>query len=203
VAVPRLACRVTAGATAQESGSFASSKIFIRVLTLRQEVRERGKGCNECIAETFRWNPVGTQSHPVEPGRQPEASLARRPAMAAAKRRQRLLRPCYRAPKLPHRGSPRRTMVRGPRRHTATAWCAWSCRGLRTGHRHTEIPQEPGTPSRLHLDNDWRGAAKTKAPGPRPASGRVGETNTGARDGTAERRQRSKAGGAAGPRSTP
>jgi hypothetical protein len=43
---------------------------------------ERRKRCNEYIMETFRWNPVGNQSHPVEPGLQPAASLATRPAMA-------------------------------------------------------------------------------------------------------------------------
>ena len=30
------------------------------------EAWERGKGCNEYIAETFRRGPVGVQSHPVE-----------------------------------------------------------------------------------------------------------------------------------------
>ena len=44
--------------------------------------------------ETFRRNSVGNQSHPVELGRQPEASLAWRFVRAAAKRRQRVLKPC-------------------------------------------------------------------------------------------------------------
>ena len=37
-----------------------------------------GKGGSDVgsITETFRWNPVGNQSHPVEPGPQPEASPA-------------------------------------------------------------------------------------------------------------------------------
>ena len=50
-------------------------------------------------SETFRWNPVGNQSHPGELGQQPEASLAWGPAMVTAKRRQRVPRPCYRASK--------------------------------------------------------------------------------------------------------
>jgi hypothetical protein len=36
-----------------------------------------GKGGRDVVQpETFRWNPVGSQSHPVERGPQPEASLA-------------------------------------------------------------------------------------------------------------------------------
>ena len=49
--------------------------------------------------ETFRWNPVGSQSHPVELGQQPEVSLASAGATRTTKRRQRGRRPCYRAPK--------------------------------------------------------------------------------------------------------
>ncbi len=30
-----------------------------------------------------------------------------------------------------------------------------SCRGQRTGHRHTRVPQELGTPVRRHLFKDW------------------------------------------------
>jgi hypothetical protein len=51
------------------------------------------------IAETFRRNPVGNQSHPVELGQQPEASLASAGATRSTKRRQPGRRPCYRAPK--------------------------------------------------------------------------------------------------------
>src|SRR5215831_7752596 len=38
--------------------------------------------------ETFCRNPAGNQSRPVEPGQQPEASLARWRATSTAKRRQ-------------------------------------------------------------------------------------------------------------------
>lgn len=31
------------------------------------QARERGKGCKERIAETFRRDPAGNQSRPVEP----------------------------------------------------------------------------------------------------------------------------------------
>jgi hypothetical protein len=40
------------------------------------EARERRRGCNDCTFKTFRWDLVGNQSHPVEPGQQPEANLA-------------------------------------------------------------------------------------------------------------------------------
>ena len=38
--------------------------------------------------ETSGWDPVGWQSHPVEPGQRPEACLAWSSVTAAAKRRQ-------------------------------------------------------------------------------------------------------------------
>ena len=60
---------------------------------------ERGKRCNDYTLETFRRSPVGSQSHLVEPGKQPEASLALAGATRRTKRRQPGRRPCYRAPK--------------------------------------------------------------------------------------------------------
>jgi len=45
-------------------------------------------------------------------------------------------------------------------------------------------PQELGTPDRLRLDNDrLRGWPDPNTPGPKPASGLCGATNTGARGG--------------------
>src|SRR6516165_1374267 len=46
------------------------------------------------------------------------------------------------------------------------------------------VPQELGTPDRLRLDNDrpW-GWPDPNTPGPKPASGLCGATNTGARGG--------------------
>ena len=55
---------------------------------------ERRKDVNDDITETFHRNPVGNQSHPVEPGRQPAARLAPRPARDATKRRQPVPKPC-------------------------------------------------------------------------------------------------------------
>jgi hypothetical protein len=68
---------------------------------------ERGKRCNDYTLETFRRNPVGKQSHPVEPGRQPEASLAWAGVTRTAKRRQPGPRPCYGAPRVLPAASPR------------------------------------------------------------------------------------------------
>lgn len=64
-------------------------------LALRQVSLGKEEGCNDCIAETFRRSPVGTLSHPVELGQQPEASLASWSVRPTAKRRQRAFRPCY------------------------------------------------------------------------------------------------------------
>src|SRR5262245_29515041 len=52
------------------------------------------------------------------------------------------------------------------------------------GKRTLGVPQELGTPDRLCLDNDrlW-GWPDPNTPGPKPASGLCGETNTGARGG--------------------
>ena len=52
----------------------------------RQESLGKEEGCRK--PETFRWNPVGNQSHPAEPGQQREASLASWRATVRAKRRQ-------------------------------------------------------------------------------------------------------------------
>jgi hypothetical protein len=56
-----------------------------------------GKG--EARAETFRRNPVGSQSHLVESANSQKRVLHRGGATPRTKRRQRGRRPCYRAPK--------------------------------------------------------------------------------------------------------
>src|SRR6266853_6843115 len=77
--------------------------------------KKLGKGGSDVssITETFRWNPAGNQSRLVEPGPQPEASLAWGGEIRTAKRRQRVLKPCDGAPKLPNRGEPSLYAVRG------------------------------------------------------------------------------------------
>src|ERR1700736_1276173 len=81
-----------------------------------------------------------------------------------------------------YRESPCRLPLLGGRAEPPEGLVGRSHRGLRTGHRHTRVPQEPERSGRLHVERWWRGIATPKVPGPRPASGRVGETNTGARD---------------------
>src|SRR5262249_37511480 len=55
----------------------------------------------------------------------------------------------------------------------------------RTGQTGIGVPQELGTPDRLRLDNArlW-GWPDPNTPGPKPASGLCGATNTGARGGS-------------------
>ena len=50
--------------------------------------------------ETSRWNPVGIQSHSVESGQRPKASLAWASATATAKRRQRRCRTMLLSPEI-------------------------------------------------------------------------------------------------------
>jgi len=81
--------------------------------TLKREdircAKKLGKGESDVrsITETFRRNSTGNQSRLVEPGEQPEASLAWGGASRTAKRRQPVPMPCDRAPKLPLVESPR------------------------------------------------------------------------------------------------
>src|SRR5262249_845109 len=65
-----------------------------RQLVVRQV--KTGKGGKDVgnILETFGRDPAGNQSCPVEPGQQPEASLASTGVIRTAKRRQRVHQPC-------------------------------------------------------------------------------------------------------------
>jgi hypothetical protein len=110
---------------------------------LRQEAWEGGKRLSN-ITEIFRRNAAGNQSRLVEPGPQPEASLAWGGEIRTAKRRQRVLMPCDGAPKLSLVESPRRTQCVGPCRPTAIALSrsGRARRGLRRGRRHMRVPQE-------------------------------------------------------------
>ena len=101
-------------------------------------------------SETFRWNPVGNQSHPGELGQQPEASLAWGPAMVTAKRRQRVPRPCYRASKDNMFVGALVVLAAGAASACRNGLARRSCRGPRTGHQHTRILQEPERSQRLH-----------------------------------------------------
>ena len=59
------------------------------------DIAPRSSGEEDSLSlETFRRNPADTQSRPVEPGRQPEASLAWGGATLTAKRGQQDQKPC-------------------------------------------------------------------------------------------------------------
>jgi hypothetical protein len=113
---------------------------------LRQEKLGKGGRDVTTTSETLRWSLVGIQSHPVEPGQQPEASLAWGGVSRTAKRRQPASTPSIEPREMLTRGEPSFSRTRGPRRHTVTAWCARSRRGQRTRHRRIEASQELGTP---------------------------------------------------------
>jgi WD40 repeat protein len=53
-----------------------------------KQLWDRRKGCNDYTSETFRRNPAGNQSRPIELGEQSEASLAWGGESRTAKRRQ-------------------------------------------------------------------------------------------------------------------
>jgi hypothetical protein len=91
------------------------------------------------------------------------------------------------SPESTTRGEPSSLTARGPRRHTARAGGVRSRRGRRTRQRHTGVPQELGAPCGSTSRTLAWGLPVRKAPGPGPASGLDGATNTGARSGTAAR----------------
>jgi hypothetical protein len=57
------------------------------------------------------------------------------------------------------------------------------------------VPQELGTPCRIHLDINWlRESASPKLPGPKSASDLAGDTNTGARGGNRHAKETKRGG---------
>jgi hypothetical protein len=104
----------------------------------------KGERCNDYTLKTFRWNPAGRESRPVELGQQPEASVAcgagdpQHEAYTASSKAVRL--------SLERRISrePSSWTLRGPRRRAAWAWRCRSCRGRRTRRRNNRVLQEPG-----------------------------------------------------------
>src|SRR6516162_4162056 len=69
-------------------------------------------------------------------------------------------------------------------RHCSGLVCAVLPASTEQGKRTFGVPQQLGTPDRLRLENDrFRGWPDPNTPGPKPASGLCGATNTGARGG--------------------
>jgi hypothetical protein len=121
------------------------------------------KRCRPSIAESLSWNPAGQQSRPTKLGQQSEASLASAGATRAAKRRQRVTRPCD-EPRKSRRGSRRGSFSGRPHRSAEVAW-----RGGPTGVGEqgmgTGGSQEPGRPCRFHTETG-AGRPVDQPPGP-------------------------------------
>ena len=134
---------------------------------------------------------MGSQSLPVEPGQQPEASLAWGGVSRTAKRRQPASTPSIEPREMLTRGEPSFSRTRGPRRHTLKARCARSRRGHRTRHRRIEASQELGTPWTL------RDQSPDGDPDHQPQARRLRvldrrEQSTGAGRGIAKRMQKKR-----------
>jgi hypothetical protein len=89
---------------------------------------------------------MGNQSHPVEPGWQPEASHAwwwgNPPCEALTASAEAVLL----SPEIAHPRVALGFASSGAVSDRRMAWRLRSRRGLRTGHRHRRVPQELGTP---------------------------------------------------------
>jgi hypothetical protein len=88
---------------------------------------ERRKGCNEYTPETFRRDPAGGTPAQKRLTNGWKRVLRRSKATRPAKRRQRVRKPCYGAPKDLSRESLLFT-YQGPRRGTVSVRCPRSCR---------------------------------------------------------------------------
>ena len=115
---------------------------------------------------------MGHQSHPVEPGQQPEASLASSGVTQRTKRRQPVPKPCYGASRALPAASLRRCQHGG---RAGTPLLALVC-SVPPGSKNTAKAHQgsPGTWDvlRLHLQKIWRGgAAKPKGPWPQAGVG--------------------------------
>ena len=117
---------------------------------------------------------MGHQSHPVELGQRPEASLAPGLVTVPTKRRQLGLKPCYGAPRLPY---PRLALGVARSGAAISSPRPWECacrRGPRTGHRSMRVPRELERPGHSFSITSGVGLPDHKAPGPRPAFGSCG-----------------------------
>jgi hypothetical protein len=137
---------------------------------------------------------VGSQSHPADRSRQPEASLAWRwgdpPCEAETASAN---SPAIEPRNGFSRGSPRRLNGPGPRRLPAMAWGSRSRRGLRNGRKHNGVPQEPGRPA-LSSRKFGLGVPNPKLPGSRPGIQGRGERTTGGSEGYRRAKTRSPVG---------
>jgi hypothetical protein len=145
---------------------------FFKILVIApSQAWERRRRCNDYTLETFHRDPVGNQSHPVKPSQQPEASLASWCGQPIGRSVDSQCQGRAIEPREYYPPEPPFLTARGQHRHSARARGARSSRGRRTGHRHTRVPQELGTP--------WSSPREEVRPGipdtnPRPAAVRSG-----------------------------
>lgn len=122
---------------------------------------------NMTFSETSRWNPVGIQSHSVESGQQPKASLAWAAVRPSAKRRQRRCRTMLGSPEIAvagvlvvnpsgdRGGASQRPDAIAPAGVAGTWWAS------------TGVPQEQERPALSASEFGFSGRADPKRPGPR------------------------------------
>jgi len=157
---------------------------------------EGRKGCKKQIRNPSA-EPCGWKARPVTPDQRPEVSLAWGEATCTAKRRQRVRKPCYGASKDPSR-EPWPFDNPGPRRGTVAVWCPRSCR-RRCGtcaNGQSRVPKNLGDPVVSSVEPGWSYRVTNSRPQrrTRPPRSEKNECNRG----TAQRRQRSAAGGTTG-----
>jgi hypothetical protein len=157
-------------------------------------VRKLGKGGRDVgsNSETFRWNPVGNQSHPVEPASSRKRVLRGDQRWSLRSVDSECLGPAIEPRKITCSWEPLSSLQRGPRRRALIGLARRSCRGPRTGHQHSRILREPERSHRLHGNCRIRG---NRHPKPQARMDRVpcgSEARHGNR-GSAKRRKRSAA----------
>ena len=111
-----------------------------------------GKGGRDVgsSSETFRWNPVGNQSHPVELASSRKRVLRGGQRWSLRSVDSECLGPAIEPRKITCSWEPLSSLQRGPRRRALIGLARRSCRGPRTGHQHSRILREPERSQRLH-----------------------------------------------------
>jgi hypothetical protein len=149
---------------------------------LRQDNLGKEDRCKGIQLETFRRNPVGKQSHPVELASSRKRVLRR---MVGQPTRRSVDSQCQSRANEPREQYPREPLTcldpgAAPIRPAILAWRLRSRRGRRTRHRYTRVPQELGTPQgSTSIYVGAEGQPNPKVPGPQPALPGLMGANTG------------------------
>ena len=125
---------------------------------MRQEKLGKGGRDVTITSETFRWSLVGSQSLPVEPGQQPEASLAWGGVSRTAKRRQPASTPSIEPREMLTRGEPSFSRTRGPRRPPSRPGVIGPAGVKEHGIGASRLPRNLGRPglSAIHVRTGTR-----------------------------------------------